>query len=257
MSFETYLPSIAPPWLAGPSGGPYWGKVGKLFDDVSLRMKDAVKARFPSNAATDGLDQVGRDRYLPRGPGEGNIPYALRLLGAWTTWAGDNTPLTGVGGGAGAHLAMLSALRVLGLPIGATGMTIVQQNGRYAQLSGGGALVVGSLMNCVNRIDLSGVINARPGWTFEGRDNFFSEFGIVFPVDVPSLTLGSSLATQVNDGARKWKPGKAVFVGTWVIQTGITLGWPTGRTLGTDPNLGGNVIRYLPPAEGNGIGYYP
>jgi hypothetical protein len=261
MPFSTWLPSVAPPWLARAVGAAYFRVVGGVMDSVRQRLVEAAKVRMPSFAAamgaSDALEAIGRDRLLPRGAAESDIPYALRLVGAWDTWGGDNTPLTGKGGGAGAHLGLLNALALLGLPTGPTGATIVQQNGRYAQLDGDGLLVLGDLMTCINRQDLTGAVNARPGWTFEGRDNFYSEFGMVFPADVPALTAGSVLAAQLEAAAARWKPGKAVYVGAWVIEAGRTLGWPTGRTLGTDPNLGGNTIRYLPPAGGNRIGYTP
>lgn len=255
MPYADYLPTIAPPWLGPEAGDDYWTQVGVVFDSVRTRAITAGKARFPSFAPTDALDAIGADRKLPRGAGETNADYAARLRAAWETWGGDDTPLTGVGGGAGTHLAMLRALALLGLPVGVDGVTIVQQNGWFSQLVDD-LVVISPLMDCINRTDLSGAVNPRPGWTFEGRDNFYSEFGLLFPVDVPALTVGSQLALSLFDTVNKWRPAKALFIGTWVIE-GITLGWPTGRTLGTDPVLGGNVIRYLPPAGGNRIGYYP
>jgi hypothetical protein len=255
VSYEDHLPTIVPPWLAGPTGRAFFGAVGALMDQVRKRLIDAVKARLPSTAASDALAEIGRDRGLPQGAGESMQAFALRLIDAWTIWGGDDTPLIGEGGGAGSHLGMLRAIKLLGLPTESTGATIVQQNGRYAQLSPGDTLVLDHLSNCINRVDLTGVVNSRPGWTFEGRDNFYSEFAIIFPANVPALTVGSPLATALNDAVKRWKPGKMVFVGTFVIESGITLGWPPGRTLGTDPNLGGNVIRYLPPAGGNPIHY--
>lgn len=257
MPFAEWFPRTGIPWLAGPVGSAYWTKVGALFDQVRDRLVLALLARFPTYAPTDALNEIGRDRKLPRHTGESDAAYATRLRAAWTIWGQDNTPLTGIGGGGGSHLAMLNALAGLGLPTGATGMTIVQQNGRDSQLVSG-ALSLGTLMSCVNRQNLLGAVPGNlPGWTFEGRDTFWSEFGILFPVDVAGLTSGSLLHQQINVEVMKWKPAKGVFVGTWVIQTGRTLGWPTGRTLGTDPNLGGNVIRYLPPPGGNRIGYSP
>lgn len=255
MPFADYLPRLAPPWLSGPLGELYWQKVGAVFDQVRDRLVSAIKARFPQYAADDALTQIGLDRILPRTGSETSAAYALRLINAWTAWGGDNTPLTGAGGGAGSHLAMLNNLALLGLPTGTTGMTIVQQNGRYSQLVSS-ALTYGTLMACVNRANPLGTVPGNlAGWTFEGRDTFYSEFGLVFPVDVPSLTAGSSLASQMNAIVKKWKPGKGVYVGCWILQSGKTLGWPTGRTCGTDPNLGTNVIRYIPPAGGNLIGY--
>jgi hypothetical protein len=256
LPFKDYLPAIAPPWLARGNGELFFQQVGTVFDSVRDRAVDATRARFPGFGAGASLDEIGRDRQLPRGDAEADEDYAARLLDAWAIWGGDNTPLTGEGGGAGAHLSLLRALALLGLPDGTDGMTIVQQNGRTAQLVSD-ALSLDVAENCINRQNLTGSITVRPGWTFEGRDTFYSEFGLVFPVDVPTLTAGSQLAASLNATVRKWKPSKALFVGTWVIESGLTLGWPTGRTLGGDPDLGGNVIRYIPPPEGNRIGYTP
>lgn len=256
-SYVDYMPSVAPPWLRRNVGDKYWQAVGQMLDAEAQRFRDATLASFPDDAPADALDAIGRDRGLPRAAGEGDAAYRVRLRQAWEAWGGDDTPITGKGGGAGTHLGMLNALRALGLPIGASGMTIVQQNGRYSQLDGAGNLVVGSLMNCVHRLDLTGAINVQPGWTFEGRDTFYSEFGLVFPADVPTLTANSVLAAGVHQAVRKWRPSKALFVGTWIIVAGRTLGWPTGRTLGTEPNLGGNTIRYIEPPGGNEIGYAP
>jgi hypothetical protein len=105
----------------------------------------------------------------------------------------------------------------------------------------------------VNRMDLTGVRNARPGWTFEGRDNFYSEFGLVFPefADVDRAAM--------NAAVELWKPSKALYIGAWMIEDGACLGWPpTGRTLGTEPNLGLANVDFFPPARGDDkrIGYF-
>lgn len=247
MPFEDYLPKTMPPWLRNTWGRRYHTAVGKQMDAVAERYRQALFVSLPGYAASIGdtaaLDLIGIDRSLPRGPGESNDDYAPRLVGAWDAWAGDDTPGTGVGGGAGSHLGMLNAIATAGMPTGPAGATIVQQNGRWAQLDGDGLLVLGDLMDCVNRMDLTGAVNPRPGWTFEGRPNFYSEFGIVFP---ETATID---ATALNIAVEQWRPSKALYIGAWVITTGdLTLGWPTGRTLGTEPNLGGNVVTFYPGA---------
>jgi hypothetical protein len=239
------LPTLAPPPLAAPWGKAYFAEVGGLMDSVRSRMIAAVKARLPGHATGDALDAIGRDRQLIRADAESDAAYSARLLAAWDTWAQ-----------AGSHVGLLKAIALLGLPVGATGATIVQQNGIYSQLVGGG-LVRGALQTCVNFKDLTGAVTARPGWMFEGRDTFWSEFGLLFPADVPGLTVGSTLAGRLNDVVRKWRPAR-IYVGAWVLVSGRTLGWPLGsRTLATEPALGGNVVRYLPPPGGNQIGYTP
>lgn len=256
MPYAKYMPSIAPPWMAQTWGERFWRAVGVNLDAVAVADLAATKARMPSEGPADALVYMGDDRRLPRASGETEDDYRARLLGAFEAWGGDNTPITGVGGGAGSHLGILQQLRVLGLPIGPNGITLVSQVGIYSQLDVGGALVRGSLMDCVNRTDLTGAVNPRRGWTFDGRDNFFSLLGLVIPQDVPSFVDGSMLAGEVDRVMRDWKPAAAQFIGTWLIVTGVTLGWPTGRTLATDPVLGGNVVRYVAPSGGNRIGYY-
>lgn len=252
MPFEDYLPKTMPPWLRGPVGKAFHAAVGKQMDTVADRYRQALFVSFPRYAAAVGddyaLELSGVDRQLPRGPGEAAADYADRLRGAWEAWGGDDTPGTGVGGGAASHLGMLNAIATAGMPTGPTGATIVQQNGRWAQLDNDGLLVLGDLMDCVNRMDLTGAVNPRPGWTFEGRPNFYSEFGIVFP---ETAVID---ATALNMAVKQWRPSKALYIGAWVIQTGsLTLGWPTGRTLGTDPVLGGNVVTFIPGPTGDHV----
>lgn len=252
--YETYLPSIQPPPLKGPWAKKFFGAVGKQMDTVAQRYRDATFARLAAYATGEQLDLIGQERKLPRGPAESDGDCSARLIAAWDTWAGDNVPLTGKGGGAGSHLGMLLAIKAAGILTGSTGATIVQQNGRYSQLDGSGNLVLGTLMDCVNRVDLQGTPNARPGWMFEARDNFYSEFGIVFPVDTPVPPA------VLNAAVEQWRPSKALYIGAWIIQAGRLLGWPAGaRTLGTEPNLGGNTIVYIPPPRGDNvlIGYAP
>lgn len=263
MPYEDHSPLIVPGWLRGLWGKRYFTALGKRMDALAQSWREAVLARLPGTvngvniAPSKALDLIGEERGLPRATAEADPAYAARLENAWDAWQGDNVPLTGVGGGGGSHLGMLLNLALLGLPTGTSGITIVQQNGRYSQLVAG-ALSLGALMTCINRQNLTGAVPGNlPGWTFEGRDNFWPEFGIVFPADVAALTVGSTLAASLNAVVNKWKPGGKLFIGTWVITAGHLLGWPTGRVFGSVGNLGGNTMRYIPPAEGNQIGYLP
>jgi hypothetical protein len=263
MPYTDDLPRRVPPWF-GEDGRLMMEAAGERLDAVAQLLRDALAARLPEKAPADALPYIGQDRQLPQGPAESNSAYATRLRNAWEIWGGDNTPLTGKGGGAGSNLGILNALKAAGYPTGATGATIVQQVGRvsgpnpeknrgYAQLDGSGNLVLGALMTCVNRQDLTGAVNPRPGWTFNQLDNFWSVFGLVFP------TTTTVNAAEINAIVKKWRPAKALFIGTWVITAGRLLGWPTGRTLGTDPNLGGNTRTFYPGPDGEDTlgGYYP
>jgi hypothetical protein len=251
VGFESWIPKAVPRPYRGFWGTRFFTAIGRRMDAIVQLARNATLARLPFiGNAGDALDMIGKDRGIPRAPAETDDAYALVLQHGWEIWQGDNTPLTGVGGGAASHLGMLLALERAGCPMGVLGVKIVQQNGRYAQLVAG-ALTLGTLMNCVNRQDLTGVRNSRPGWTFEGRDNFYSEFGLLFPetavIDVAA----------VNAAVETWRPAKALYIGAWMINTGTCLGWPLGRTLGTEPNLGLANVDFFAPARGDDkrIGY--
>lgn len=238
--YETWLPTQGPDWLMGTNGQALKGALGAELDYQEGRLLAGLRARFPVkggidkdtgaviSAPDDALDQIGIDRKLRRGPGEAADAYAARLQDAWEAWTF-----------AGAHYGVLRALQIAGY----ASMRLVQQNGRYTYLSGTAGditdLRFGTLMTCATR-------GHRAGWTFGPRDDFYSQFALVFPVDAANLSSESGQAI-LNSIVKDWKPAKAFYVGAFVIVSGRTLGWPTGRTLGTDPNLGGNTIRFISP----------
>lgn len=257
--YEEYLPKLLPPPF-GPKGRAFMAKVGTRMDAILRLFWDAVYAGFPDWAPDDALDVIGAELGLPRSPDEPQATYAARLREVWPTWEGDNTRITGKGGGAGSRRGILLALKALGVPIGSSGATLVSQGGSYYQLTAQSVLTRGTLMNCVNRTNLLGAVASRPGWTFEGRDNFYAEFGLVFPVSPGPLDF--ALLNQVVD---RWRQAKELFVGTWVIHTGRLLGWPTKQDdgfqralgpFGTEPVLGGNVVTFHPGPDAGRVGYY-
>jgi hypothetical protein len=157
--------------------------------------------------------------------------------------------VTGTGGGAASPLGLLRQLKIAGIPMGTVGgAVIVQQNGSSFHLDNLGGLVVGDLMTCVNRQDLTGALNPRKGWTFDGRDNFYSVFGIVFGQATVPVDGG-----LLNSIVRQWKPSKAIYIGAVILDFGSrTLGWPAdpSRVLSAEPSLGTNTATYLPPPDG-------
>lgn len=252
-TYEEYFGEIEPPWYQGKWAKRFFGCVGRQMDANVELFREAVLARLPLFAPDDALEVIGENRMLPRGSTETLADYRARLMKAWELWAGDNTPGTGKGGGAGSHLGMLVALKAAGLPTGANGATIVQQNGRYAQLDGSGNLVLGTLATCANRMNLLGNVEARPGWTFDGRDNFYSVFAVVVPTPV---TVD---AAAVNAAVEAWRPAKAIYVGAFVITAGRVLGWPVSGALGGGAVLGGHAVTFIPGAHGHHtrLGYSP
>jgi hypothetical protein len=246
MPYSEWLGKLVPRPFRGPNGMKLWRAIGRRIDVINQLVRAAVLARFPMRgSAEDSLAQIGLERRMPRGDSEVPDDYADRLRDAWTAWGPDDTPVTGEGGGFGTPLGLLNALKHAGLD---TEVKILYQNERYAQLDVDGNLQFGTLMDCVNRMDLTGAINPRPGWMFDGRPNFWSVFGLLFP----SGELTEEQVARMNAAVALWKPANMLYVGAWVIgPASYTLGWPTGRTLGTDTALGGNVVTFHPPADGD------
>lgn len=251
MSYEDDVPRRLPPPF-GDDGRALGAAFGQRLDMLVRLFREAVHARLPSLCPDDALPYIGTERGLPKGQGETSSAYNARLKDAWTIWGGDDTPITGVGGGGGSHLGMLNALKSAGFPTGSTGATIVQQNGRYSQLDSAGALVLGTLMTCESRQNLAGAVQARPGWTFGPLDNFHSVFGLLFPA---ATTVDAGV---INSIVEKWRPAKALFFGTWVITAGRVWGWPLDGEWG-DGVWGGNTVAFHPGPNGEAtlFGYYP
>jgi hypothetical protein len=260
MTYSDWLPRLAPPWLCGPNGAAYLEAIGQQWDAIATRTREAIKARLPRDATGEKLDEIGKDRSMPRGPSESDASYAARLADAWTAWGGsDAEPTAGGrgiggssdGGGGGTHLGLLRALAAAGFPVGDDGCTIVQQNGRYSQLVDGD-LFIGDLQDCVNRTDLTGAVNSRPGWQFEMRDNFYSLFGIIIPVPQVAY-VDPALLNSVVD---LWKPAKTVYMGCWIRAAYAwpgagQWGWPTTQQWGDVGLVWGGSITYLAPSTRN------
>lgn len=248
-------PGLGPGWMHDPVGNAYWGGVGKMLDDQMGRLKAAVRARFPDDAAAmgmaDALEQQGKDRMLPRGgstPGAGDetlASWATRLKNAWVTWAM-----------AGQAKGLLTELKVQGFPTGETGASMFNHLGRRYYLDNAGELVVSSpCAACVNRMNKLGVVPSPPlkGFTLDVRDQFYSVFCILFLQDVPSLTNdpGNTAKAILNQTVRRWRQGGARYVGAAVVpqeNDSWVLGWPPTYVLGQEGLLlGDNGSRFIAP----------
>jgi hypothetical protein len=234
MSFRFWLPRQLPVWFQKVEGTAVWTPTAGGLDNVNFPNDPQ-----PSIAPSDALDAIGFDRGLPRAPAEADATYAARLLGAWEAWKYG-----------GSHYGILRALAIAGY----ADMIIVQQNGRYSHLVGSAGtiadLAFGTLMTCADRLNPPWT-SLPPGWMFDPRQGFFSKFGIVFTADHANLQPNGDGSVSPGQAAlvaivNAWKPSKTAFDAAYVILAGILLGWPTGRTLGTDPNLGGNSVRWIP-----------
>lgn len=237
--YRDWLPAQAPPPLAGPNGAALLQREGEMLDEYRDRLNQGVLARFPvkgsvgadgvySTPPSDALDTIGSDRGLARATGETDAAYAVRLQAAFSIW--DY---------AGSHYGLLRALERAGF----AAMVIVQDNGRYSQLTGSAGtiadLAFGTLMTCVDRP------SSHAGWMFDPLQGvFWSQFGIVFTADAAILQTAAGWAT-LNKIVKQWAPASANYVGAWVILSGAVFGWPTGQTWGAS-TWGGDSTRTIP-----------
>lgn len=251
MPYESHMRLMAPPLPPGPRPAHYWpawfAANGRRMDQVTNRVRDASLAHLPlPGAPGDALDAIGEDRGLRRAIGETDPDYSAYLREAWLAWGGDDRALIGQGGGGGSPFGMLLQLQRAGFPTGEDGATIVTQIGRFYQLVGD-ALAVGDLGVCINRQNLIGDIDPRPGWMFDGRDNFYSVFGLLFPSDVEID------GARLNEVVERWKCSKDVYNGCWILRSGRLWGWPVGRTWGDGWTWGDSTADFIPPATGDDV----
>jgi hypothetical protein len=189
------------------------------------RARQAVLSNNLDICPDDALDYIGQERRLPRATGESNAAYRERLRTCWD--AADGWSF------AGSHGAVLKALARAGFPQGdPNGAHIMQRYSLYSWLAAG---VV--------------TFGTHPPWTFDSSPvGLATQFGIIFGADVAGLTVGSPAAASLNAIVAAWKPAKARFMGTWIIVSGPTWGWPVGTTWGAvGRTWGGGVTRFIPP----------
>lgn len=201
------------------------GAYGKEKDGQLDRARQAMLAGFPGLAPTDAIGYIGQERRLPRVTGETADAYAERLRTCWDGLDGWSY--------AGSHGSLLRALERAGLPMGdPDGCHIIQRTKRYSWLDGADV-----------------VFAEHDGWTFNTQPPaIWNQFGLLFGADVADLDVDTPLADTLNLTVRLWKPAKARFMGTWVVVSGPTWGWPIGVAWGDlGRDWGGGVTRYIPP----------
>lgn len=222
MSYRDLETKQAPGWLQQANGAKFLGELGGVKDDMLDRARQAVLVNLLGTGPADALPSVGAERQLPQGAGETDEDYAERMRTAWDAPDGWSF--------AGSHGSLLRALVRAGFPDGVTGTNILQTTKRYAYLDTG-AVVYGT----------------KSGWTF-GDARRWNRFGIVFGADVAGLTVGSPLANTLNSTVALWKPAKALYVGAWVMVSGVAWGWPLGITWGQLGLTWGasGTVRFIP-----------
>src|SRR5512143_2371605 len=95
MDFVDFLVSISPPRLTKGLWERRWLiATGELLNTVADNAAYALRARFVSDAPSDGLGFLGADRMLIRGPNEADTAWRARVDDAWDiwSWAGTVSP---------------------------------------------------------------------------------------------------------------------------------------------------------------------
>lgn len=228
---------LAPPRLKLPNGQVVLGDFGAEKDWQFERARQGILSNLPGYCQPDALDTVAQERQLPRAGwesadagGSHDQAYAERLRTCWTSDDGWSV--------AGNYESVLRALDRAGFPMGTpSGCHVIQRYVRYGWLTASqGSVAYGT----------------HPTWKFDNRPKtFWSQFGILFGADVPGLTAGSASAKLLNRLVDTWKPSKALFMGTIVVETAPVWGWPIG-TLWGDVGLvwgGGSSSRRIPPDD--------
>jgi len=239
--FEEFELLSSPPWLQAPPGDAWMRALGAEKDVQLERIRQAILKWMPgrdATAPTDAVNLIGDERLLPRITGETDAAYAERLRTAWDTWVA-----------AGTYPGLLRALVRAGFPHGngtSTGGHIVQRTQRYGWVDGSDVIHFG----------IHPSPNNHSPWTFDDRGpEAFNQFGILFAADVVDPTDGSTPlaagtpgAVILNDLVRLWKPSKGRFMGTWIIVSGPTWGWPVDAKWGDGGRVWGvGSTRFIPP----------
>jgi hypothetical protein len=76
------------PWSQTEWGGKLTGYVGLMHDGVTQGVDEAVRCAWlrEETSPDDALPMVGRERNMPRYPGETPARHRGRLVGAWDAW---------------------------------------------------------------------------------------------------------------------------------------------------------------------------
>jgi hypothetical protein len=202
-TLKEFAELTAPAWLRQPQGLAWLRALADAKDGQRERAKQSVKTRFPSFAGREALEQLGRERMLPRGFTEGSSTYAARLQDAWATWETCGTA-TGI----------LRALHALGY----TSVYLVSHLGHVHSLDGSGNLVV--------------TTTGGGTWTPD-IPSFWSQFTLVFPTPYRSEWVTGGVPLQdsgegelIIETVRRWKPPFATLSRIVIQGTGPMWGYP-------------------------------
>jgi hypothetical protein len=244
MSYEDYRKKWGPSWLKGTGGQAWQGAHGRFADSLVSRLKQAVKASFPSDCPADALPYLGSEIGIPRSPADTDDVYREKLRRAWEVWPFAGTPL-----------GMLLALEAAGYAAGQ--VVLVQQEAH------GFTLDADTTLAPADRLIVHDLGGGR--WTFTADLTLWNRWGVLFPdpTNLPTgwaagavspPTSGSTPTLDEVNGIirliRKWK--RAATLPQWirVCTSGLVYGWPLDMAYG-DPGLvyGGTVVEWSATTE--------
>lgn len=86
MDFDDFQTTFAPSWLGGENGSLWSRSLGIVKDAIGAATRDAVKARFASEAHPSTLVALLEDRGLDPAWRENETSVRARIKAAWATW---------------------------------------------------------------------------------------------------------------------------------------------------------------------------
>lgn len=224
-SYKQMLLARAPPWLRTPVSEAWLRGTGDVLDSILQRVKDGVKARFPSVAPRDALTMQGGERGIPRAPTDTDAVYASKLIGAWDAWIWAGT--------AKGVLNVLWDAGYVGHP------RVVISNNRSFRLDA----------------DRELVIEEGGGEFIFYAVGHWSAFAVFFPKPWPAAWVTAGVPpVSASDEARqavalihRWKSADALLAGVVIENTGELWGWPPEGLWG-DPGgtWGGTNVVWTP-----------
>lgn len=259
-SITEWLQNLPISWLVSDSAEVT--SYGTVLDGQASLVKQAIKARMPTQAPSDALAHIGNERGLIQqgtiaGAAESNTAFGLRLRKVWDNdWPAAGTPA--------------SILMELYRALGYTNAYIVQQNGVLYSLTTPSAADPRDGVTVTATMTTPVAISPGPGatktipinspwWTFDTNTDFCSRFAVLFPgslpaswtsilnpptgVSAPSLSEVNAIRSIIA----QFKNAEATCMGIYVLKTGKMIGYPTSHTLGDGTRtLGGTTTIFTP-----------
>ncbi len=257
-----WLRSLKIPWLVGgENGSADVGAYGGVLDAQVALIKEAVKARMPTEAPSDALQHIGNDRGLIQGGQYSGYPesdedFAERLRLAWdNSWPYAGTPL-------GIFKQLWDTLQY-DYPI------IIQQNGLIYTWDtttvtvDTAAELIADATPYPTPLYTKTIPAGEPWWRFDDKTDFCSRFMVLFWNGGPGWwtdvqeTLTESTAPSLNEVntmrsiISRWKNAESTCMGIYVHISGEVWGAyysGTGATIREwgEGNWGGSVVRWDP-----------